>query len=579
MKEMYKSSWIKLFILIVFIIQLILFCSCERLNVSSSSDFRYDFDNGEAIITGYQGTELDIVVPSEIDGRPVVRIEDGAFRKYDLNSITFQEGVRELGNNVFANCENMKKVTLPQSLEVIGEYTFEDCISLTDINLSDGLCTLSNGAFYGCSSLEIIKIPSGITEIGQDCFSECKSLKTVEIFSVLVESESKYLTTIGKNAFSGCTSLTNINLPNTVKKVRENAFKDCSSLDSIGSEIDLNNIGVEKDAFLNTKFENSCEFSILDGTLVNYNGSKKDVVVPDNVVTIGEKAFAGNKEIVSVKMSENVTDVSAYAFMDCENLKKITLSSNISFIGKGAFLRSGIDEISLPRNISKIEALTFANTDIKNIEILGNIKEISMGAFMDCKKLENVNISNGLQRIAEVSFANCEMLNSITIPDSVEFIGELALGTKATTLDNKEAITFNCDGIITCLVYDSDFIIYGEEDTTASEYALEHHLKYIDVDKTNSEKTSYIYYKDVYGWSKVYACFYVGEEPSGKEVVANSQEMESLGNNIYRVSLPEYKATDVIFSNGKDQFIAALEVIPGEGYIYDSGSYKWSEYK
>ncbi len=578
MKQMYKNFWLKGFISLFIFIQMTLLCSCGTLKVSSSQNFSYNFENGEAIITEYHGEELDIVVPFEIEGRPVIRIESKAFKGYDLSSIVFQDGLKEIGDNVFDGCANLKKVTLPQSLQVIGKYAFEDCVSLQDINLPEGLYTLGDCAFYGCGSLETIEVPKGISEINQGCFSECKSLKNVEIYNSSVDSESKVLKVIGKNAFSGCTSLTNIDLPSTITSIKENAFKDCSSLDSIGNDIDLNNIGVEKDAFLNTKFENSFEFSILDGTLISYNGSKKDVVVPDNVVEIGEQAFAKNKEITSVKMSDNVTFISAYAFMDCENLKKVTLSNNISYIGRGAFLRSGLEEINLPKNITRIEPVTFAYTDIKSIDLTDNVKEIGMGAFMDCANLGKVNLPEGLEIIGEVAFANCQKLSSITVPDSIVLIGELSLGTINATIGDKGAVTTSCNGILLCLAYDSNFMIYGADDTIASEYALNHNLMFVDVDKMNSGNKSYIYYRNEYDWSKVYAYFYIGEEPSGQEVIDKSEQMEFLGDNLYRISLPVFKATDVVFSNGRDQFEAPLEDIPGEEYIYDSGSFKWSKY-
>ena len=87
---------------------------------------RLNDDNTVSVYSGlfdlpaYLGEEKDIVVPSGIDGYPVVSVEEFSFSYCDfIESVTLSEGIRELKALAFKNCNNIKRVVLPSSLEII----------------------------------------------------------------------------------------------------------------------------------------------------------------------------------------------------------------------------------------------------------------------------------------------------------------------------------------------------------------------------------------------------------------------------------------------------------------------------
>src|SRR5699024_295428 len=74
-------------------------------------DYVDDEDTGDVVtvdvdagrIPGYEGTERDVTIPSEIDEMPVLEIADKAFYRKNLTSVTFPSEIEEIGNLAFGD--------------------------------------------------------------------------------------------------------------------------------------------------------------------------------------------------------------------------------------------------------------------------------------------------------------------------------------------------------------------------------------------------------------------------------------------------------------------------------------------
>lgn len=110
---------------------------------------------------------------------------------------------------------------------------------------------------------------------------------------------------IGEMAFSRINEhetwyVTSVSIPNTVKRIDNQAFNNCISLESLYFPGSVTAIGDY--AF------RSCNFS-------NMNfGSVK---------TIGENAFLNNKNLRQIVLTASVEEIAGYSFYDCENLNTI----------------------------------------------------------------------------------------------------------------------------------------------------------------------------------------------------------------------------------------------------------------
>lgn len=102
-------------------------CSCGKPASSPVEDFEYEFNDGEVEITGYIGTDLEIVVPDTIEDRPVTTIGDEAFLGYDMTSIVLPEGIREIeSKRAFNGCEMLENISLPESMQSVPNECFND---------------------------------------------------------------------------------------------------------------------------------------------------------------------------------------------------------------------------------------------------------------------------------------------------------------------------------------------------------------------------------------------------------------------------------------------------------------------
>jgi len=135
--------------------------------------------------------------------------------------------------------------------------------------------------------------------------------------------------------------------------------------------------------------------------LFKYNGTEKEIILPEGIKTIENSAFANNYSVEYVKLPDSVEFIRPQAFW-CSSIKNIDLSSNLIEIGDSAFRGSKLEKINLPPSV----------------------KYIRRGAFMECINLKSASLPEGLEEIGHNAFQWCYELKEINIPKSVKFLGK-----------------------------------------------------------------------------------------------------------------------------------------------------------
>ena len=178
------------------------------------------------------------------------------------------------------------------------------------------------------------------------------------------------------------------------------------------------------------------------------------VIIPDSVTTVGERAFADCKDLKKVTIGNGVTSIGEDAFRDCKGLENVTIGNRVTSIGEGAFYNcENLKEITIPNSVISIgdEAFCGCYNLIKAI-IPNSVTEIGCGVFSECRLLTFVTmIGNSIISIEYNAFYGCMGLVSIALPDSLKIIGNQAFFCSGlTNITIPEGVTRIGDGAFSC---------------------------------------------------------------------------------------------------------------------------------
>lgn len=225
-------------------------------------------DDGTLAISNYKGSNLEIVVPEKIGKDIVTAIapnglaacgrnkSDEVFQKMKtITKITLPNTIQSIGKEAFYTDMCLTEVNIPDGVPEIGEATFEDCEAIKSIILPDSVKKIEKNAFYNCKKLEEIRLPQGIEEIPEGAFNYCESLKTVEI--------PNSVRAICQEAFLHCVKLEEIIIPDGVEEIKREAFALCPNLKTVVIPASVKKIHVYRSKLVSPSGLNSEELAKL----------------------------------------------------------------------------------------------------------------------------------------------------------------------------------------------------------------------------------------------------------------------------------------------------------------------------
>lgn len=220
-------------------------------------------------------------------------------------------------------------------------------------------------------------------------FSDFTNLKHATLPKTLVE--------IPQKAFFNC-PLTTINLPDTVEKIDNYAFKGTSLSGSLYLPKSLKTIGIG--AFDGLK---------LTGTLT----------IPDSVTTISNEAFYNNKFTkLVIGQNSSLTTIGNNAFRNNQISNAIALPKSVTTIGNNTFCDNSIPELALNYGLKSIGSYAFGTNKITGtINIPVTVEKIDAQAFRS-NQIEAVifNKNSALTTLGSYAFSNNKISNAIMMP-------------------------------------------------------------------------------------------------------------------------------------------------------------------
>ncbi len=122
-------------------------------------DYSYTLiEEGTAVsLLEYLGTEKAVTVPSEIEGKPVKKLDRTFMNNSSVESVVISSTVEVL-YRTFQNCTSLQEVRIPDSVFAILSGTFLGCSRLTDLTIPDSVYILDTISLYDYWSGEACSI-------------------------------------------------------------------------------------------------------------------------------------------------------------------------------------------------------------------------------------------------------------------------------------------------------------------------------------------------------------------------------------------------------------------------------------
>lgn len=233
-----------------------------------------------------------------------------------LTSLSLPRGVKSFGRSYNRLGSNLKNCILNEDLENIPSNAFEGS-AITTIIMPKKLKSIGDEAFSGSSlnSIDFSQVEDGNIDLGYGIFSNCRSLTSISLpeglKSIRGDQYREY-----RGMFYCCTSLVSVYFPSTMEILDDGVFYECTSLGTIQLPSSLKKIG-----------------QYVFGNCTNL----KSITIPLGIREIGSYAFSGCSSLQSISLPYSLTSIGSYAFSSCTSLTEISFPESITSIGSGAF--------------------------------------------------------------------------------------------------------------------------------------------------------------------------------------------------------------------------------------------------
>ncbi len=163
--------------------------------------------------------------------------------------------------------------------------------------------------------------------------------------------------------------------------------------------------------------------------VTGYTGAGGKVEIPSTlgllpVTGIADGAFEQNHTVTEVVIPEGVTSIGERAFNDCTSLASVSWPSTLQTIGASAFYSCGsLTEVDLPAGVTSIgDYAFFGCVSLEGVSVPGTVRDWGVASFAYNFALDKVTIGAGVTYVPERAFKDCKNLGTVEFPSSVKTV-------------------------------------------------------------------------------------------------------------------------------------------------------------
>lgn len=396
----------------------------------------FNKETGVLTITGngpmadYDGIMTDADVGTDNDLRPWKPYLD------QITEVHIAEGVTAIGNSAFRGMKALKKANIPASSKDLGDFIFRHDEVLEEVIWAEG--------FEAAETTDVDSNQNGYTGkyLPTSMYDFCSELgKDKE----LTEWLPKSFEGVGCAAVRGTQFTVDFDNWSNLKYIGAYAFSMMPNLESFTLTDDIK-FGLRKNSQVPDGTSNALQGSGLKKMIVRteklpyaiVRGCEKLSVIDlgSNPTIIGDSEFAGTA-IEEIDIPKSVTKVDAWAFANCQNLKRVTFYGETALhhvpfpacgietfiIEEGAKITS--DDQNPFRSQTNTTVSYPAVTSLKNVEILGTLETSRTDMTTETLWKNMFSPSEQLKEVT-VSDANLQYVKAETFPkmENLKVVGD-----------------------------------------------------------------------------------------------------------------------------------------------------------
>lgn len=421
----------------VFSIEKGAFSSCPELKIINVSEQNLKYKSINGILYSKDGLNL-LFCPPQREGL-----------------LNIPEGTLRIANKAFGGCDKIKTIVLPQSIikENTGSLIQDLTNKKTEVrwNLDQerynlGESQYSNGGKSlirhtpdledykeGDPHFDLLKkneyevnVPNGVETIEDEAFANCFQMRSIKL--------PYTLNSIGSQVFTNCTHLQSIEIPEKVKEIREKAFCGCRSL----GKICCWSQNPPKCAEQIIEDTHDKLLYVPKGSISKYRKAKgwklfKNIREVESLTIIHIRMSNGEKNTITFSPSIIKSELKDYITDIWHNIAKISIEGKISDKDIDCLVmmtnEGSLSDIDLEKAIiPTLKKKAFADSDnLIAIIMPTELETIPDSSFIGCKRLKRISIGTKTKKISDFAFAECTNLRNIILGDNLQIIGRGAL--------------------------------------------------------------------------------------------------------------------------------------------------------